>query len=330
MIDRLRNSVLIIMILVFSLLTSCSNSENSNTTNNQTLRTKSPIPEMSEASSAEKVPKIEQIVGTLSSDEFEGRKTFSNGNEKAGKYIANIFADIGLDPLLNNSYFHKYEQSGVNGNYNSSKTAQNIVGFIKGTNNENVVIISAHFDSLGIKDQKIYRGAFDNASGVAALIEIAKRLKKASIESPFNSNIIFSAFNGEEQLYAGSAAFVKQPLSKLGYKNMYNINIDSIGAKNGGKYVFPNDSKYSIKLYDSIKNSMNKSRINLTETTQILGSDHRSFEKMGIPNITISQENLREWANKPIDTPDILDYEQIEDIANFLSDFIINNDGIVY
>ena len=329
MINRFKTSNLIIIALVFFLLfaTSCSNSEKSTVSSDQTSKSNTSIPEVR---TSIKVSTIERIVDTLSSDEFEGRRTFSNGNEKAGKYIASIFADIGLDSLSGNSYFLKYEQNGVSEDSDSTETVQNIVGLIKGTNSDKAIIISAHFDSLGIKDGEIYRGAYDNASGVAALIEMAEKLKKISAENSFESNIIFCAFNGEEQLYAGSAAFVKQSLFKSGYKNMYNINIDSIGAKNGGKYVFPNDSKYSIKLYDSIKSSMNKNGIDLTETTEVLGSDHRSFEKMSIPNITISQENFREWVNKPIDTPDILDYEQIEEVANALSDFIINNDGMVY
>lgn len=327
MINPFKISILIIIALVFfflSFTTSCSNSEKSTVSSKQTSKTKTSI---SEIKSSINIPTIEQIVATLSSDEFEGRRTFSNGNEKAGEYIANIFENIGLDPLSENSYFQKYQQNGVNNDYNSYKTVQNIVGYIKGKDTEKAIIVSAHFDSLGIKDGKIHRGALDNASGVAALIEVAKKLKTASVENPFESTIIFCAFNGEEQLYMGSTAFVNQSQSKSWYKNMYNINIDSIGAKNGGDYVFPNDSKYSIKLYDySIKTSMNKNSIDLAETNQTLGS-HRSFEKVKRPNITISQENFREWVNKPIDTPDILDYKQIEKIASALSDFIINNDG---
>ncbi|MBB4825978.1 arginine utilization protein RocB [Sporosarcina luteola] len=331
-INRFKTSKLFIAALVFLLTftTSCSNSETSTISSNQSSKVKTSIPEIPALGHSLNVHTIERIVDTLSSDEFEGRKTFSNGNEKAGKYIASIYADIGLDSLSGNSYFLEYEQNGVSGNYISNETVQNIVGLIKGTDSDKAIIISAHFDSLGSKDGEIYRGAYDNASGVAALIKIAEKLKRISVENSFESNIIFCAFNGEEQLYAGSAAFVKQSLSKSGYKNMYNINIDSIGAENGGEYVFPNDSKYSQKLYDSIKSFMNKNRIVLIETTEIIGSDHRSFEQMSIPNITISQENFRDWVNKPVDTPDILDYEEIEKIANVLSDFIIHNDGIVY
>lgn len=98
----------------------------------------------------------------------------------------------------------------------------------------------------------------DNASGVSALIKIAEELKKVSEDNPFESNIIFCAFNGEEQLYVGSTAFVHKSKSQSWYENMYNINIDSIGAKDGGTIIFPNFSEYSAELYEAIKNSMKK------------------------------------------------------------------------
>lgn len=278
-------------------------------------------------------PTIEEIVTNLCSDKFEGRRTFSNGNKKAGEYIASIFKDIGLDPVFGDSYFQEYIQDVgyINGtNPNGDKRVNNIVGAINGKNNEKAVIISAHFDSLGIKNGSIHRGALDNASGVAALIEIAKSLKKMSAEKPFENNIIFCAFNGEEQLYFGSAAFVKQSKSKSWYKGMYNINIDCIGAKNGGNLIYPNDSKYSKKLYDAITSSMNKNNINLKETKEVVGSDHRSFEKSQKNNICISQENLKQWANSPKDIPNILDYNKIEEIANAICNFIRSSDGIVY
>ncbi len=149
-----------------------------------------------------KYPTIEETINKLCSDEFEGRRTFSKGNEQAGEYIADIFKNIGLEPMSGESYFQKYTQSEpASKDYAAiSKEVSNIVGYIKGKDSGKAVVISAHFDSLGIKEGNINRGALDNASGVAALIEIAKKLKEISTGKPFESNIIFCAFNGEEQL----------------------------------------------------------------------------------------------------------------------------------
>ena len=204
------------------------------------------------------------------------------------------------------------------------------MGYIKGKDRGKAIIISAHFDGRGIREGQIYRSAMDNSSGVAALIKIAEELKQVSEDNPFESDIIFCAFNGEEQLYVGSTAFVHQSKSQLWYENMYNINIDSIGAKDGGTIIFPNVSEYSAELYEAIKNSMKKNDIDLVEFERTIASDHRSFEKAGKANICIIQEDWLKWIHKPIDTPDILDYKQIEKIANAISDFIKANDGTVF
>lgn len=247
--------IIAIFISITFLATSCSKVEKPTETNKQNSNVESP----------KNTSTIEQVITTLCSDEFEGRQTFSEGNEKAGEYIADIFDKIGLDPLSKDSYFHPYIKEDVidRDDYNTSKTTHNIVGYIKGKDNEKAVIISAHFDGQGIREGQIYRSAMDNASGVAALIKIAEELKKLSEDNPFESNIIFCAFNGEEQLYVGSTAFVHQSKSQLWYENMYNINIDSIGAKDGGAIVFSDVSEYSAELYEAIKNSMKKNDIDI-------------------------------------------------------------------
>lgn len=341
--SKIHNLIMITLAFMFcSSSTACSNVKNltknieqSTKSNGQVLKAKSSTNVSTieqTVKSSISIPTIQENITILCSDEFEGRRTFSKGNEQAGEYIADIFKNIGLEPMSGDSYFQKYTQSEpASKDYAAtSKEVNNIVGYIKGKDGRKAVVISAHFDSLGIKEGNINRGALDNASGVAALVEIAKKLKEISMDKPFQSNIIFCAFNGEEELYRGSTAFVEQSKSKSWYKNMYNINIDCIGAKDGGKFVFPKDSKFSQKLYDAVKNSMNKNGIDFIGTKQILGSDHRSFEKAEKANLNIAQENLRKWANKSIDVPDILDYAQIEKIASALCDFVKSNDEIMY
>ncbi|UZQ49188.1 M28 family peptidase [Clostridium kluyveri] len=88
----------------------------------------------------------------------------------------------------------------------------------------------------------------DNASR-SSLIKIANGLQEKAKEKPFYEDIIFCAFNGEEEGTAGSCAFVKQITSKSLYNSIYNINIDSIGSKEGGKLALKNMSKVSNKLY---------------------------------------------------------------------------------
>ncbi|MFL0197895.1 M28 family peptidase [Clostridium sp. WILCCON 0269] len=197
-----------------------------------------------------KIPTTKEIVNTLTSNEFEGRFVGSKGNEKAGQYISKIFKDIGLKPLFGDNYYDGYSQLVYN-NYDTgtNKILNNVVGVIKGRESKNAVIVSAHFDHIGYQDGKIIRGALDNASGVSALIKIANTLQEKSKEKSFDEDIIFCAFNGEEEGLVGSRAFVNEIKSKSIYNSLYNINIDSIGAKAGGTFALKNKSNVSSKLY---------------------------------------------------------------------------------
>lgn len=281
------------------------------------------------------IPTIEEIVNRLSSDEFEGRLTGSEGNKKTEEYIYKTFSEIGLNTIFENGYYEKYSQEvistyGGNGNDSKVEMVNNVVGLIKGKDNKKAVVISAHFDHIGYINGKIIRGALDNASGIAALIEIAKTLNKKASEKPFDTNIIICAFNGEEEALRGSVAFVNDIKSKFEYKSLYNINIDSIGAKNGGKLALKNLSKVSDKLFEYVKTSFKNNNISFADTNVKGFSDNASFESENIPNVFIVQESIENLVHKTTDTPDILDYNQIKKIADAICSFIETSDGQIF
>lgn len=312
-------SVIAVMFLIFSSYSFSKINQNSKELTKKNVK------------STTKFPTIKKIVNTLCSDEFQGRRVGSKGNERAGEYIAKIFKDIGINPLFGNSYYEKYPQK-VYGYKETVETANNIVGVIRGKNSSKAIVISAHFDHLGIKEGKILRGALDNASGVSALIEIAHLLKQKSKEKPFATNIILCAFNGEEIFRGGSQAFIKDIKSKLKpkYSNVYNLNIDCIGAKNGGRLALVNKSKVSFKLFDATRSIMKKHIID-SEDIHIHGvSDNLSFEFAKISNVEIQQDTISPLVHKASDTPDILDYNQINKIVDAICDFVETNDGLVF
>lgn len=327
----LKLSAIITIVLTFS---SCSYSAVSPNTKGITKSNEQSVPVQSPV----KIPTTKEIVNTLCSDEFQGRLIGSKGNEKAAEYISKIFKEIGLTPMFEDSYYEPYTQE-VYKKYGlidkddkpENKEVNNVVGVIKGKDNEKAVVISAHFDHIGYQDGKIVRGALDNASGVSALLQIAHTLKERSKEKPFDMDIVLCTFNGEEEGLAGSRAFVKDIKSKSLYSNLYNINIDSIGAKEGGiNLALKDKSKISNKLYNSIKVTLKKANIGFDETTVNGTGDHKSFENANIPNVFIVQENIEKLVHKTTDTPDILNYEQIEKIANAISDFVETNDGNMF
>lgn len=319
----LKLSIIFAIVLTFS---SCSISSNINKPaehSGQSVHVQSPV----------KLPSIEETVNALCSDEFQGRLVGSTGNDKAVEYIEKDFKNLGLYPLFQGTYYNKYYQDtigtyGGDGHDAELKMINNVVGVIRGKDSKKAVVISAHLDHIGYQQGKLYRGALDNASGVSALLEIAHSLKEKSKEKLFGMDIVLCAFNGEETGLSGSRAFVSdiKPL----YDSLYNINIDCIGAKNGGKLALKNKSKVSDKLYAAVKATMKKNNIQFADTAVIGGSDHMSFENAGIPNVFIIQENIKGLVHKPSDTPDTLNYDYIRKISSALCDFVETNDGIMF
>jgi Zn-dependent M28 family amino/carboxypeptidase len=108
-----------------------------------------------------------QDLKIFSSAEMEGRKPGTTGHKIAQEYISKRFGELGVVP-----YHKKYTDSfEMNAAEDKAPLGQNIIGKINGRLDK-MIVISAHYDHLGIKDGKIYFGADDNASGVAALFYI--------------------------------------------------------------------------------------------------------------------------------------------------------------
>ncbi|AOR24983.1 M28 family metallopeptidase [Clostridium taeniosporum] len=279
------------------------------------------------------IPNTKDIINTLCSDDFGGRLTGSDGDNKTRDYIEGIIKNLKLEPLFDEEYYEPYTQDVYkklslfedNGEP-ENKEVQNLVGVINGSDNTKAVVISAHFDHIGCQDGKIIRGALDNASGVATLIQIAKNLKIKSQRKPFNRDIIFAFFDGEETGLQGSKAFVKD--IKDTYSDLYNINIDCVGGKNSGKISLYNKSKISDKLTAAMKETFRNNNMDFSKIyEQGVISDERRFEQNNIPNIYIKQENIKPYIHKETDIPDSLDYAEILKIANVLSNFVEINDG---
>ena len=108
----------------------------------------------------------------------------------------------------------------------------NILGMLNGRNfGEEYIIVSAHYDHLGIIDSILYPGADDNASGTAAVLELARMfsdLAKQGLQT--KRNIVFAFFSGEENGLLGSSYFVNHPPILL-HNIEANLNVDMIGRK---------------------------------------------------------------------------------------------------
>jgi Zn-dependent M28 family amino/carboxypeptidase len=166
-----------------------------------------------------------QHIRTLADDEqMQGRGSETQGIVRSRAYLRGVLADIGLEPL-----FPGYEQPFVfEGTDHLPTQGMNVIGALRGATDPDIYItLSAHYDHLGQERPGrggTYSGADDNASGVAALIEIARSFAEARP----HCTLVFCFFDGEEAGMKGSAAFVTRapiPLERLALE----INVDMIG-----------------------------------------------------------------------------------------------------
>ncbi|ARV16658.1 M28 family peptidase [Polaribacter sp. SA4-12] len=171
---------------------------------------------------------VKKHLYTLASDEMEGRKTGTSGIEKAAKYIENEFKRIGLKTY---DTLKDYRQTFTFTDRRSKKelTTSNIIGVLEGkSKKDEYVVVSAHYDHLGIKKKKgeldsIYNGANDDASGVTGVLALAEYFKtKGNNER----TILFVAFTGEEMGLIGSTYFGKGIDAS---KFVAGINLEMIG-----------------------------------------------------------------------------------------------------
>ncbi|WP_165188852.1 M20/M25/M40 family metallo-hydrolase [Caulobacter soli] len=164
----------------------------------------------------------------LSADDMEGRGVGTPGGAKARAYILKRFGQIGLKPqgkAFERPFTFKPKLAF------REVTGVNLVARIEGTSSsDKVLVVSAHYDHLGVRKGQVYNGADDNASGVAGLLAVAEAFKAR----PPRHTVLIVAFDGEESGLKGAKAFVADPpvpLAKIGL----NVNFDMISKNAKGE-----------------------------------------------------------------------------------------------
>lgn len=200
-------------------------------------------------------------------------------------------------------------------------TGHNVIGFID-NKAANTVVIGAHYDHLGFGgDESLYRGApaihngaDDNASGVAALIELARTIKESNDK---NNNYLFIAFSGEEKGLLGSNYFVKNPTMPLEKIN-YMINMDMLGRlKTKEPVLLINGAGTSDAwkiTFDYIK--VNDLKIKTSESG-VGPSDHTSFYLKDIPVLHFFSGTHTDY-HKPSDDENLINYTGEANIINYI------------
>ncbi len=203
---------------------------------------------------------------------------------------------------------------------------ENVMGFLTGTDKKDeVLVLTAHYDHLGMRDSLIYYGADDDGSGTAAVLEMAKIFSEAAKEGhrPRRS-ILFMTFSGEEKGLLGSKYYVNQPIFPLA-STVANLNTDMIGRTDEKhdslgvrEYVYIIGSDKLSTTLHSINENANESftRLELDYTYNrpedpnryYYRSDHYNFAKNNIPVIFYFNGSHADY-HKPSDTIDKIQFD---------------------
>jgi hypothetical protein len=251
----------------------------------------------------------------LADDALGGRLAGSPGERCAGDYIASRFATLKLKPAgSDGTYFQSFSVASAANPHAPGGTGRNVIAVLEGADpllKNEFVIVGAHYDHLGMGqfgstsgDQKpaIHNGADDNASGVAALLEIAAQLARG--QRPARS-IVFMAFSGEEAGLLGSAHFANNPTIQLTNARAM-INLDMVGRLGAGPLIVYGTGTAS-EWEKLVRAAADEQKVALTLNPDGYGaSDHTSFYLKDIPVLHFFT-NVHGDYHKPSD-----DWEKID------------------
>jgi hypothetical protein len=211
--------------------------------------------------------------------------------------------------------------------------SENVLGYLEGTDlKDEVIIITSHYDHVGIIDGKIYNGADDDGSGTVAVMDIAEAFvnAKADGNGPRRS-ILFMNVTGEEKGLLGSAYYASNPVFPL-ENTVVNLNIDMIGRIGNREiettnYVFLIGSdRLSSELHnisEDMNNTYTKMYLDYTFNDEshperfYYRSDHWNFAKNGIP-IIFYFSGVHEDYHKHTDTVDKIEFDMLQKRAQLV------------
>jgi Zn-dependent M28 family amino/carboxypeptidase len=161
----------------------------------------------------------------LSADVMEGREAGKPGGARARAYVVRRFNETGVAPLWS-SFEQEFELPSKGGK------GVNLVGHVRGAKYpERLIVVTAHYDHLGVRGGQVYNGADDNASGVAVLLQLAAHFGGAA--RPEHS-IVFAALDAEELGLLGAHALVRKLRAEKRDVTL-DVNLDMVGHSERGE-----------------------------------------------------------------------------------------------
>jgi Zn-dependent M28 family amino/carboxypeptidase len=235
----------------------------------------------------------------LSSDEMQGRRTGTEGGARARAYIVEAFRRRGVR-AFGGDYLEPFSFQSKGQTYR----ANNVVGYVAGrSKSSRRLVVSAHYDHLGVVGGETYNGADDNASGVAALLALADYFAK---HRPAHT-IIFAAFDAEELGLRGSQQFVASPPVALA-SIAADVNMDMVSHNDrnelyvAGAFEYPFLKPYldEVAARAPVRLIEGHDDPKLGHDDWTMQSDQGAFHKAGVPFVYFGVEDHKDY-HKPSD-----------------------------
>ncbi|MFY8210345.1 MAG: M20/M25/M40 family metallo-hydrolase [Caulobacter sp.] len=239
-------------------------------------------------------------VRILSADDMQGRGVATPGSEKSRAYILSRFAEIGLAPV-GDRFEHGFSFTKRDG---STVQGVNLIARIKGAKPGKVMVVTAHYDHLGVRNGEIYNGADDNASGVAGLLAVAEAFKAKRPKH----DVLFAVVDAEESGLRGARAFMAAPPVPR-ESIALNINFDMLSKNTKNELFVAGASPFPVlrPILERVAATAPVA-LKLGHDTDADGpqnnwttqSDHYAFGEKGVPWVYFGVEDHPEY-HRPSD-----------------------------
>ena len=228
----------------------------------------------------------------VSSDEMQGRATGSEGAARVRARLASPFEEAGLAPL-GPGYEHAFRWT--RRNETEERTGVNLIGARPGSERPGlVIVVSGHYDHVGVRDGEIFNGADDNASGAVGIAALARAVRGV----PLRHTVLFAAFDAEESGLRGARAFVASPPVPLDSLAV-NVNLDMVARTAG--LLWAGGAHHTPALRPILEGVAARSPVLLRLGHDAPGapegddwtqqSDHGAFHAAGIPFVYLGVED---------------------------------------
>jgi hypothetical protein len=268
------------------------------------------------------VDELKAHVWRLASPEFQGRR--GPGAARTARHLAAAFHRLGLKPAFAGSYFQPIPAAAEEGKpLAGGFLGRNVVAVLPGVDpdlKDEWVVLSAHFDHLGVQGGVLYPGADDNASGVAMLLEVAEYF--ALRKGRPRRTLVFAAFDLEEVGLLGSQHFAAHPPLDLAKLKVF-LTADMLGRSMANlmdDHVFALGSETSPRLRLLLREVRPEGLKVGRLGADLIGtrSDYGPFRDRHIPFLFFSTGPHPDY-HEPSDLPDRIDYYRLRKISRWIA-----------